>query len=183
MEHTKEPWSIGKPPPNGEQTIGDSKGLMVAVATTGDGVSSEANARRIVACVNACVGVGTEYLEDNGPIIELVREHNTVLKQRDELLAFAEEVRRSGNTRLASMAIAAIASAKGSLVEDKGIGGFKPWVATHLKTGNEYRVIGEAIDATNAAESRTVVIYRGNGQTFVRCADEFMDKFSVKGGA
>ena len=87
MEHTKEPWSIGKPPPNGEQTIGDSKGLMVAVATTGYGVSSEANARRIVACVNACVGVGTEYLEDNGPIIELVREHNTVLKQRDELLA------------------------------------------------------------------------------------------------
>ena len=90
MEHTKEPWSIGKPPPNGEQTIGASKGLMVAVATTGDGVSSEANARRIVACVNACVGVGTEYLEDNGPIIELVREHNTVLKQRDELLAALE---------------------------------------------------------------------------------------------
>lgn len=91
MEHTKEPWSIGKPPPNGEQTIGDSKGLMVAVATTGYGVSSEANARRIVACVNACVGVGTEYLEDNGPIIELVREHNTVLKQRDELLAALEK--------------------------------------------------------------------------------------------
>ena len=90
MGHTKEPWSIGKPPPNGEQTIGDSKGLMVAVATTGYGVSSEANARRIVACVNACVGVGTEYLEDNGLIIELVREHNTVLKQRDELLAALE---------------------------------------------------------------------------------------------
>lgn len=91
MEHTKEPWSIGKPPPNGEQTIGDSKGRMVAVATTGYGVSSEANARRIVACVNACVGVGTEYLEDNGSIIELVREHNTVLKQRDELLAALEK--------------------------------------------------------------------------------------------
>ena len=34
-------------------------------------------------------------------------------KQRDELLAFAEEVRRSGDTRLASMAIAAIAIVKG----------------------------------------------------------------------
>ena len=34
-------------------------------------------------------------------------------KQRDELQAFAEEVRRSGDTRLASMAIAAIASVKG----------------------------------------------------------------------
>lgn len=33
--------------------------------------------------------------------------------QRDELLSFAEEVRRSGDTRLASMAIATIASVKG----------------------------------------------------------------------
>ena len=40
---------------------------------------------------------------------EIMRD---LLKQRDELLAFAEEVRRSGDTRLASMAIAAIASVK-----------------------------------------------------------------------
>ena len=44
------------------------------------------------------------------------RANNTVSAaeaERDELLAFVEEVRRTGDTRLASMAIAAIASVKG----------------------------------------------------------------------
>lgn len=115
-------------------------------------------------------------------------------KQRDELLAALEKFMDSHEectdfdgftAQIVSMddyheAQEAIERAKGGSVEDKGIAGFKPWVATHLKTGNEYRVIGEAIDATNAAESRAVVIYRGNGQTFVRCANEFVDKFSAK---
>jgi hypothetical protein len=34
-------------------------------------------------------------------------------KQRDELLEFTQEVRRSGDTRIASMAIAAITKAEG----------------------------------------------------------------------
>lgn len=63
MEHSKTPWKIGTPPPNGEQTIGTTDGLMVAVTTTGYGLSSEANARRIVACVNACDGLSTDLLE------------------------------------------------------------------------------------------------------------------------
>ena len=74
----------------------------------------KANARRIVACVNACAGISTENLEDNKPLIELAMAYNVALRQRDELLAFAEEVRRTGDTRLASMAIAAIASVKES---------------------------------------------------------------------
>ena len=111
MGHTKEPF--GHDDPSGAGAINRdlfSGGCFTAEAMWPD---KEVNARRIVACVNACVGVGTEYLEDNGPIIELVREHNTVLKQRDELLAFAEEVRRSGDTRLASMAIAVLANVNG----------------------------------------------------------------------
>lgn len=46
---TPGPWKIGAPPPNGEQTIGAQQGLMVAVATTGSGVPTEANARLIAA--------------------------------------------------------------------------------------------------------------------------------------
>ena len=46
-KHTPGPWRIGTPPPNGEQTIGDVKGLMVAVATTGPGVDTRANANLI----------------------------------------------------------------------------------------------------------------------------------------
>ena len=48
-KHTPGPWRIGTPPPNGEQTIGDAMGMMVAVATTGPGVDTEANARLIAA--------------------------------------------------------------------------------------------------------------------------------------
>lgn len=46
-KHTPGPWRIGTPPPNGEQTVGTQQGLMVAVATTGAGMPTEANARLI----------------------------------------------------------------------------------------------------------------------------------------
>ena len=48
-KHTPGPWRIGAPPPNGEQTIGNSQGLMVAIATTGAGIPTNANARLISA--------------------------------------------------------------------------------------------------------------------------------------
>ena len=48
-KHTPGPWKIGTPPPNGEQTVGTDQGLMVAVATTGAGVQTKANARLIAA--------------------------------------------------------------------------------------------------------------------------------------
>lgn len=91
------------------------------------------DARRLVACWNACEGLHTESLECGKPLgdqlVEALNQRdellaeNTQLKatqygsgklqalrdQRDELLEFAEEVRRSGDTRLASMAIAVLA--------------------------------------------------------------------------
>ena len=48
-DFTPGPWRIGTPPPNGEQTIGTTQGLMVAVATTGASVPTKANARLIAA--------------------------------------------------------------------------------------------------------------------------------------
>lgn len=48
-KHTPGPWRIGAPPPNGELTIGTEQGLMVAVATTGLDMPTEANARLIAA--------------------------------------------------------------------------------------------------------------------------------------
>ena len=98
-KHTPEPWVIGRPPPNGEQTIGDKNGLMVAVATTGYGVNSEANARRITACVNRLAQFTTEQIEDFGydlfaedrpRLVEAQNEIHLLKKQRDELLAALE---------------------------------------------------------------------------------------------
>lgn len=48
-KHTPGPWRIGAQPPNGELTIGTEQGLMVAVATTGLDMPTEANARLIAA--------------------------------------------------------------------------------------------------------------------------------------
>jgi hypothetical protein len=62
-QHTEGLLRIGTPPPNGEQTIGTQNGLMLFVAACGNGVPTEANARRLVACWNACEGVPTEVLE------------------------------------------------------------------------------------------------------------------------
>ncbi len=90
QQHTQEPWFIGTPPPNGEQTIGTHYGLMVAVATTGASVSSEANARRIVACVNACAGISNDVLEQYAALMPAVEHCKELEKQRDELLAELE---------------------------------------------------------------------------------------------
>ena len=55
----------------------------------------------------------------------------------------------------------------------------KGWPAIHLKTGNEYQVIGEAIDATNMHCNQLMVIYQRDGKTFVREAEEFQEKFKA----
>lgn len=61
----------------------------------------------------------------------------------------------------------------------------KGWNAKHLKTGNVYRVTGEAINATNAQDGQNMVIYERDGKRFVREAGEFIEKFAAiaKGGA
>jgi len=108
MEHTKEPWSykrthgasndywyvildrnmrgpifeIGGKDETGQ--IGEAKHLIT------DQSEIEANARRIVACVNACAGISTEVLEGAEQITSIKSALNGYLEmkhQRDELLA------------------------------------------------------------------------------------------------
>lgn len=63
-KHTQEPWKLYR----NDQSVGDARGYAVCdVWPRGDdGMASEegkANARRIVACVNACEGIDTDLLE------------------------------------------------------------------------------------------------------------------------
>ena len=80
-EHTKEPWAAV------DGIIYPSNGLESGEAWIADlrsASNSKANERRIVACVNACVGLTTVALER-----ELSEEHGFVRafqRQRDELL-------------------------------------------------------------------------------------------------
>jgi hypothetical protein len=50
----------------------------------------DANARRIVACVNACKGISTEKLEGPGVLVNIPDDHN-IIAQRDKLLAALED--------------------------------------------------------------------------------------------
>lgn len=92
-KYTPEPWrtdaECGFP-----QDIHDSKGnLFLRCSSDFDNeVYGEANARRIVACVNACAGCATEVLE-TAPVgfFNSTYGHpkylEEITKQRDELLA------------------------------------------------------------------------------------------------
>ena len=90
-KHTQEPWKV-QHPHAGQRgwEIADSSGLnQVSQDVT------EANARRIVACVNACAGVDTALLEagelDN-PTMLVIQENKDLKHRCDELLAVLEGV-------------------------------------------------------------------------------------------
>lgn len=97
MSHTKEPWFVE----GGYSRDRDDKkwdqfsvcDASDAIATTTGLGNDEANARRIVACVNACAGYSTDDLEKYGRWIssgDFACEAE-VYQQRDELLASLEE--------------------------------------------------------------------------------------------
>lgn len=101
MSHTKEPWSIDEY----WQVFAESIGEYVAVTEVEDDgrIPPEivaANARRIVACVNACAGIKTQDLEAmrGTSILEKANSSfDSVHKQRDELLSVLEDLLRQGD--------------------------------------------------------------------------------------
>lgn len=91
-EHTKEPW--------------EHEGTLVFIGRTVGGFdlrdcpAPEANARRIVACVNACAGMTTEEIENDiavGGYIAIVKCHQAhieeIEKKRDELLSSLKSIK------------------------------------------------------------------------------------------
>ena len=81
MSHTEEPWQwwtanltfVGTRPEFGEHRERSALGSLKGYRT-----QAEANARRIVACVNACAGIPTESLES-------AAEHPTPWRRLDSL--------------------------------------------------------------------------------------------------
>lgn len=105
-EHTKEPWCVGDTThENGEfieTAIMALEGRAAIAVCLDFGFNNlgmrEANARRIVACVNACAGIDTEKLEGvnaNKYIAPRISEFliRSRTQQRDELLAAAKNLR------------------------------------------------------------------------------------------
>ena len=82
-EYSKEPWHVGDMNNNADFIYGVD-GWAIANCYLNKGISAK-NARRIVACVNACKGISTEKLEGPGMLVNIPDDHN-IIKQRDELL-------------------------------------------------------------------------------------------------
>ena len=136
-KHTPGPWHTGG---KDGRIVYAADGFAVADATVFHGrhrakdaaPTETQNARRIVACVNACEGVPTAYLEKNG--LPSVDEYLTEEKQRDELLKAILELLEAQKQ------------------ESKERGG--PWVFRGISRETQRRVY-EAHQALHAAIANT----------------------------
>ena len=100
-EHTKEPWFYSETDDGFAEITNDERAageyISIAEVPTGFsgkiGAEQEANARRIVACVNACEGIPTGVLEKQG-MVPIEQVTHDIERQRDKLLAALVEVIR-----------------------------------------------------------------------------------------
>lgn len=93
MSHTEEPWNFHTY--DGITHITDSNNnLAIARLTSYGGVygASEANARRIVACINACAGLSTDDIEKTGLVSAVGHQLLNADKERDQLLELCGEL-------------------------------------------------------------------------------------------
>ena len=94
-KHTKEPWRTDAPSGFPGDVMAGKE--MIARTTITEQSNAKANARRIVACVNACAGISTEVLEQGidavfGLAHNMRQERNALVRQRDELLTALESI-------------------------------------------------------------------------------------------
>ena len=82
-DHTPGPWAVNF---TKFSEVRAENGAVIARCLKLTSLTNlEANARRIVACVNACEGVSTKHLENNLPIRELVTRYNEALREIEAL--------------------------------------------------------------------------------------------------
>ena len=94
-DHTPGPWAVNF---TKFSEVRAENGAVIARCVKLTSLTNlEANARRIVACVNACEGISTEHLINNLPIRELVTRHNEALREiealKDEIKSQQDKIR------------------------------------------------------------------------------------------
>ena len=90
QQHSVEPWKRGTFNP---QCVVDSTDKLIVADYYEDRDQAEANARRIVACVNACKGISTETLEQvRGNASASVAQLDAMRQQRDKLLVMVKQL-------------------------------------------------------------------------------------------
>ena len=114
MQHTKEPWN-GKNIPLTASALERVGFYIVFTNNPATKDEAEANARRIVACVNACEGIPTGVLEKQG-MVPIEQVTHDIERQRDKLLAALTEIAELDILKYHH----AYAIAKGAIAEVKG---------------------------------------------------------------
>lgn len=95
VKHTPGLWSVGYTDKNGQVVVcGEHMEIATCWHHSVGAIEKEmhANARRIVACVNACAGIETDVLEAFNGTVPAVLEFYKLTNQRDELLAALEKL-------------------------------------------------------------------------------------------
>lgn len=105
-QHTNEPWHAAEIARDSDTFVkichangGTIAKLWIDVDDSDFSDGQRADARRIVACVNACEGVDTELLEKgdlDNPVMKIIKEKSALKQQRDELLALANNFQITG---------------------------------------------------------------------------------------
>ncbi|HHQ4739158.1 hypothetical protein ACK37G_15185 [Aeromonas veronii] len=94
IKHTPEPWGFHQDA-SGDVFISSAEtSFHIAEVGSEDDETVIPDARRIVACVNACRGLPTDELEQKGLVAAVGTQLLDADQQRDELLAALEEVHR-----------------------------------------------------------------------------------------
>lgn len=118
--HTKAPWSWQAESKSVAYLVESDDATIIARLSGGDGTNNfsraAANARRIVACVNACEGIETEELNEYCAVS--AKEYQDLEQQRDRLLEALElmvSTQTDGGWTSAALVVAhaAISSVKG----------------------------------------------------------------------
>lgn len=91
MHHTSEPWDA-KTGDRAAIEIVDQRGNIVAICPAGYGASERtANAKRIVACVNACAGINPDHLQEFVAAMKAYRNAKTIGESEFVRLGLAME--------------------------------------------------------------------------------------------
>ena len=94
IKHTPEPWRVHQDA-SGDVFISSAEtSFHIAEIGSEDDEAVIPDARRIVACVNACRGLPTDELEQKGLVAAVGTQLLEADQLRDELLAALEEVHR-----------------------------------------------------------------------------------------
>ena len=92
MKHTKEPWHVCDPTEQIHAVRSEAGRIVADVGYSDTDAQNRMNARRIVACVNACAGVTTEELEQGGFVTGLIERLEEKERQRDALQEELENI-------------------------------------------------------------------------------------------